>query len=389
MTALLILIYVAFISLGIPDSLLGAAWPAMHLDFGVSISLAGLLSAIVSTGTVVSGLCSARLIARFGTARVTTVSVLLTAVALLGIAINPSFVLMALLCVPLGLGGGAIDAALNNFVALHYQARHMNWLHCFWGIGATIGPALIGAILSRTGQWRSGYWVMAIVQSALTLVMFLSMPLWRKANEQEGVIKDEEIVPMKLRDVVRLPLALPVLISLLCYCGAESTMNLWGASYLVGARGIGADVAASWVSLFFLGVTGGRLLAGFLSQKLRSDQLVRYGAICSAVGALLLLLPLANALLPVGFFCVGLGFAPIYPSMLHQTPRIFGEKVSQSVMGIQMAFAYVGSTLLPPLLGALTHVLGMGFMPLFVLFLICVLLLCTSHVTSRVRAREK
>lgn len=387
MTALLILIYIAFISLGIPDSLLGAAWPAMHLDFGVSLSLAGLLSAIVSTGTVISGLSSARLISRYGTARVTTVSVLMTALALLGIALNRSFVLMALLCIPLGLGGGAIDAALNNFVALHYHARHMNWLHCFWGIGATIGPALISALLSRTGQWRSGYWAMAVVQCVLTLVMFLSMPLWRKANEQEGVIKEEEITPMKLRDVVRLPFALPVLISLLCYCGAESTMSLWGASYLVGARGIGAEVAASWVSLFFLGVTGGRLLSGFLAQRLRSDQLVRYGAVCSAIGAFMLLLPLGNALLPVGFFCVGLGFAPIYPSMLHQTPRIFGEKVSQSVMGIQMAFAYVGSTLLPPLLGALTHVLGMSIMPIYVLILICVLLLCTSYVFSHKRLK--
>lgn len=383
MTALLILIYIAFISLGIPDSLLGAAWPAMHLDFGVSLSLAGLLSAIVSTGTVVSGLFSARLISRFGTAKVTTVSVLMTAVALLGIALNRSFVLMAFLCIPLGLGGGAIDAALNNFVALHYHARHMNWLHCFWGIGATIGPALIGALLSRTGQWRSGYWVMSAVQCALTLVMFFSLPLWKKANEQEGVIKEEEIIPMKLRDVVRLPLAFPVLVSLLCYCGAESTMSLWGASYLVGARGIGAEVAASWVSLFFLGITGGRLLAGFLSQKLRSDQLIRFGAICSGIGALILLLATGGALLPVGFFCIGLGFAPIYPSMLHQTPRIFGERVSQSVMGIQMAFAYVGSTLLPPLLGALTHALGMGIMPIYVLLLICVLLICTSYVFSR------
>lgn len=388
MTALLVLIYVAFISLGIPDSLLGSVWPAMHLDFGVAVSMAGIAGMIVCIGTVFSGLYSAQLIARFGTARVTAVSVMMTALAMLGISIIRSFPLMILLCIPLGLGGGAIDAALNNFVATHYHARHMNWLHCFWGIGATVGPAIISAILATTGNWRSGYVSIGAFQCVLAAIMFASIPLWRRAGEREDAPKEADIVPMKLREVVRLSLAPPVLLALLAYCGAESTMNLWGASYLVDARGISADVAASWVSLFFLGITLGRLAAGFAAQKLRADQLVRIGILTAALGAALLLLPLGACLLPIGFFLIGAGFAPIYPSMLHQTPRIFGEKVSQSVMGVQMACAYVGSTFLPPLFGLLSRVLGMGFMPIYVLMWAAVMLVCTRHVDGKLRERE-
>ena len=275
MTALLVLIYVAFISLGLPDSLLGSVWPAMHADLGADLSLAGVLGAVVCAGTVLSGLFSARMIARFGTARVTAVSVLMTAAAMLGMALSCSFFLTLLLCVPLGLGGGAVDAALNNFVALHYQARHMNWLHCFWGLGATLGPAVIGLLLRLTGQWRGGYLAMAAAQCVLAAVMFASLPLWRKV--EGGTDHQSEapgVRPMKLREVLRLPLAGPVLVSLLAYCGAESVMNLWCASYLVGARGISADRAASWVSLFFLGITLGRMLAGFLSVRMRPEQLV-------------------------------------------------------------------------------------------------------------------
>ena len=388
MMALLVLIYVAFISLGIPDSLLGAAWPAMHIDLGVPVSMAGAMSIVVSTGTVVSGLMSSRLISRFGTARVTVTSVLLTAVALLGISLSRSLWLMVLFCIPLGLGGGAIDTALNNFVSLHYNVRQMNWLHCFWGLGATAGPVIIAAILSATGRWSSGYTAMAAVQFALAAILWLAMPLWRKANRKEGVLKDEDIVPIKLRDVLRLPLALPVFATLLCYCGAESSMGLWGASFLVEARGVEKEIAASWVSLFFFGITGGRFLAGVFAAKLRSDQMIRLGCLCAAVGVALMLLPLWNWLIPVGFFAVGLGFAPIFPSMLHQTPRIFGNQASQSVMGIQMAFAYVGATLLPPLLGAVTHVTGMWFMPVYVALLVGAMLFCILYVDGRVRRRD-
>lgn len=387
MTALLVLIYVAFISLGLPDSLLGSVWPAMHADLGVEISLAGLLSAVVCAGTVLSGLMSARLIVRFGTARVTAVSVLMTAAAMVGMALSGSFVFTLLMCVPLGLGGGAVDAALNNFVALHYEARHMNWLHCFWGLGATLGPAVIGLLLRLTGQWRGGYLGMAAAQCVLAAVMFASLPLWRRAGETRCASGDAKPVPLRLRQVVRLPLAPAVLVSLLAYCGAESVMNLWCASYLVGARSIPADQAASWVSLFFLGITLGRMLAGFLSVRMRPAQLVRTGVLCSAAGMALLIAPL-DGLLPAACLLVGLGFAPVYPAMLHRTPVVFGSEVSQSVMGIQMAFAYIGSTLMPPLAGAMTHLLGMGFLPVFVLALIALLLILSEHVNRRLRARE-
>lgn len=388
MTALLVLIYVAFISLGLPDSLLGSVWPAMHVDLGADLSLAGVLGAVVCAGTVLSGLMSARLIARFGTARVTAVSVLMTAAAMLGMALSSSFILTLLLCIPLGLGGGAVDAALNNFVALHYRAQHMNWLHCFWGVGATLGPAVIGLLLRLTGQWRGGYLGMAAAQCMLAAVMFASLPLWRKAEgDADGQTESGNIQPMRLREVLMLPLAGPVLISLLAYCGAESVMNLWCASYLVGARGIAADRAASWVSLFFLGITLGRMLAGFLSVRMRPAQLVRAGVLFAIVGIALLLSPL-DSLLPAACLLVGLGFAPVYPSMLHRTPVIFGQQASQSVMGIQMAFAYIGSTLMPPLAGALTHLAGMGFLPVFVLGLTALLLIMSERINRRLRARD-
>ncbi|MCI6039817.1 MAG: MFS transporter [Clostridiales bacterium] len=388
MTALLVLIYVAFISLGLPDSLLGSVWPAMHIDLGADLSLAGVLGAVVCAGTVLSGLMSARLIARFGTARVTAVSVLMTAAAMLGMALSSSFILTLLLCIPLGLGGGAVDAALNNFVALHYRAQHMNWLHCFWGVGATLGPAVIGLLLRLTGQWRGGYLGMAAAQCVLAAVMFASLPLWRKAEgDADGQTESGNIQPMRLREVLMLPLAGPVLISLLAYCGAESVMNLWCASYLVGARGIAADRAASWVSLFFLGITLGRMLAGFLSVRMRPAQLVRAGVLFAIVGIALLLSPL-DSLLPAACLLVGLGFAPVYPSMLHRTPVIFGQQASQSVMGIQMAFAYIGSTLMPPLAGALTHLAGMGFLPVFVLGLTALLLIMSERINRRLRARD-
>ena len=388
MTALLVLIYVAFISLGLPDSLLGSVWPAMHVDLGADLSLAGVLGAVVCAGTVLSGLMSARLIARFGTARVTAVSVLMTAAAMLGMALSSSFILTLLLCIPLGLGGGAVDAALNNFVALHYRAQHMNWLHCFWGVGATLGPAVIGLLLRLTGQWRGGYLGMAAAQCVLAAVMFASLPLWRKAEgDADGQTESGNIQPMRLREVLMLPLAGPVLISLLAYCGAESVMNLWCASYLVGARGIAADRAASWVSLFFLGITLGRMLAGFLSVRMRPAQLVWAGVLFAIVGIALLLSPL-DSLLPAACLLVGLGFAPVYPSMLHRTPVIFGQQASQSVMGIQMAFAYIGSTLMPPLAGALTHLAGMGFLPVFVLGLTALLLIMSERINRRLRARD-
>ena len=378
----------AFISLGLPDSLLGSVWPAMHVDLGADLSLAGVLGAVVCAGTVLSGLMSARLIARFGTARVTAVSVLMTAAAMLGMALSSSFILTLLLCIPLGLGGGAVDAALNNFVALHYRAQHMNWLHCFWGVGATLGPAVIGLLLRLTGQWRGGYLGMAAAQCVLAAVMFASLPLWRKAEgDADGQTESGNIQPMRLREVLMLPLAGPVLISLLAYCGAESVMNLWCASYLVGARGIAADRAASWVSLFFLGITLGRMLAGFLSVRMRPAQLVWAGVLFAIVGIALLLSPL-DSLLPAACLLVGLGFAPVYPSMLHRTPVIFGQQASQSVMGIQMAFAYIGSTLMPPLAGALTHLAGMGFLPVFVLGLTALLLIMSERINRRLRARD-
>lgn len=383
MTALLILIYIAFISLGIPDSLLGAAWPAMHKGLGVGISLAGVVSIVIACGTVVSSLLSARLIARYGTGKVTAFSVLATAVALLGFSLSPSFALTLLFAVPLGLGAGAVDSGLNNFVALHYQAKHMNWLHSFWGIGATISPALIGALLAATGSWRSGYFWMAVVQGVLVVALFLTLPLWKRAKAQESHHEEKTKRALPLRKIIARPLAKPVFLALLCYCGAESTVGLWGASYLVGARAIKPDVAAMWVSAFYAGIMLGRFLAGLLTFRWNNPQMIRMGQGCALVGVGLIFLGLPTWILPIALFMIGMGFAPIFPAILHQTPRTFGSDISQDMMGVEMAFAYVGNICVPPLFGWMSSIVGLQVLPVYIALLIIGMLVCMEYVRKR------
>lgn len=385
---LLVIIYLAFISLGLPDSLLGSAWPSMYAGLGVPIDSAGVLSMIISAGTILSSLASSRLIRRFGTGLVTLASVGMTAVALLGFALSHSFWLLCVFAVPLGLGAGSVDAALNNFVALHYQAKHMSWLHCFWGIGASVGPVIMALSLARWQSWNAGYGIISLLQFALVAALVASLPLWKRVSARAGAAGEATTggQVLSIPRLVGLPGAKQVLLVFFCYCGLEATVGLWAGSYLVTVRGISAASAASWVSLYYFGITFGRFLSGFLAMRLRPRRLVLLGQCLIGVGILVFLLPLGGYWLLAGLFLIGLGCAPVYPNLIHETPHTFGSVASQSMIGLQVASAYVGTLLLPPLFGLLGQRLGYGLFPVYagalLLFMACMMLLPASRAKS-------
>lgn len=375
---LLLIIYLSFISLGLPDTLLGAAWPVMRFELGVPLSGAGLLAMIVTAGTILSSFFSGRLIQRMGTGKLTLCSVLLTAMALLGYGFAGSFVWLVLMAVPLGLGAGAVDAGLNNHVALHYKARHMNWLHSFWGVGATLGPLLMAFHLTRASGWQGGYRTIALLQFLLVGLLFLSLPLWRKQEEGQGRQQVEVVALSRRRwsfkEVLTLSGMKVALAAFFCYSSLEMATGLWGSSFLVSVKGLSPEQAARWLSFYYGGITLGRMLSGFATWGISNGKLIRGGAVVALIGVLTLLLPLPAAFSMPGLILIGLGCAPIFPSMLHETPRRFGKDASEMVMGIQMAFAYTGGTLMPPLLGVLAMRAGLKIFPWFLLLLVLSLL---------------
>lgn len=378
---LLALIYVSFISLGLPDSLLGSAWPQMQESLGVSLSLGGVISFLITASTILSSLMSHRVIQRFGTGGVTMCSVAMTALALLGFSLSDSFLVLCLWAIPYGLGAGSVDAALNNFVALHCKAKHMSWLHCFWGIGATGGPYIMGLCLSRGMGWQAGYRTISFLQMALTLILLLSLPLWKK---QELPLSGGETVRPQTpqwRKLLKRPGVKAALTAFFFYSALELTTGLWGSSYMVAVRGISPETAAKWISLFYLGITAGRFFSGFLTLRFSDDTMVRLGEGTAIVGIILLLLPLHNLFLCVGLILTGLGCAPIYPSLLHATPQRFGKSLSQSLMGTQMAISYLGSTTMPPVSGFLSEKISMGLYPVLLL----VFALCMTILTEKGR----
>lgn len=385
MSLLLAIIYVAFISLGLPDALLGSAWPSMHGQLNVPVSYAGIVSMIISAGTIISSLLSDRMTRKLGTGKVTAISVALTALSLLGFSLSRSFILLCVIALPYGLGAGAVDAALNNYVALHYKARHMSWLHCFWGVGATVGPYIMGACLTGGLQWFGGYRIIAILQMVLTAILFLSLPLWNKKEEVEA--REEEQESIGMLQLFKLPGVKEVLISFFCYCAVEQTTGLWGASYMVIERGMSAEMAAKWASLFYLGITVGRFICGFIAMKLEDKAMIRLGQGIVIAGILLLILPFGNLIMCIGLIMIGLGCAPIYPSLIHETPSNFGAGLSQALIGMQMAFAYVGTTLMPPLFGALAGITGIKLYP-FYLLVITVLMVWMVEKLNRVPKKE-
>ncbi len=369
---LLAVIYLSFISLGLPDSLLGSAWPVMHAELGVPTSWAGIISVIISMGTVVSSLQSERLTKRLGAGRVTAASVGMTAAALFGFSVSRSFWALCLWAVPYGLGAGSVDAALNNYVALHYASRHMSWLHCMWGLGAAIGPYIMGLALSGAAGWQMGYRYISLLQIVLTAVLAATLPLWR-IHQRAGGGGGPNARPLTLGQILRIPGAREVMVTFFCYCALEQTAILWGSSYLHLRRGVPAEEAAGYAGLFFLGITAGRALSGFLTMKLSDPQMIRLGQGVIALGALILLLPLHIYATLAGLALVGLGCAPIYPCVIHSTPDHFGADKSQAVIGVQMASAYVGTCLMPPLFGLVSDFISPALFPLYLLAILAVM----------------
>ena len=375
---LLAVIYLSFISLGLPDALLGSAWPSMYIAFGVPISYAGIISMIISAGTIISSLQSERLTRRFGTGMVTAVSVAMTALALFGFSITNSFPLLCLWAIPYGLGAGSVDASLNNYVALHYASRHMSWLHCMWGLGASVGPYIMGYALTGGKGWHMGYRYIALLQIALTIILFFSLPLWKKRTGTTSETVDEKKEKaLTLKQIIAIPGAKAILITFFCYCAFEQTAGLWAGSYLVLFRGYTAEAAAEYAALFYIGITVGRAFSGFLTLKFNDVQMIRLGAAIILLGIITLLLPFDGIAAPAGLVLIGLGCAPVYPCIIHSTPVHFGADKSQAVIGVQMAFAYIGSSLTPPLFGLIANYIHIALLPVCLLLLL--LLMTVMH----------
>lgn len=381
---LLLIIYLAFISLGLPDSLLGSAWPTMYQEFSVPISYAGGISMIIAAGTVVSSLQSDRLTKKFGTGKVTAVSVLMTAVALLGFSVSHSYAALCLWAIPYGLGAGSVDASLNNYVALHYASRHMSWLHCMWGVGASLGPYIMGYALTGGQSWNMGYRYIAILQIALTAILFFSLPLWKKQKGDSGE-EPEKAKPLSLREIVKIPGAKQIMVTFFCYCALEQTTGLWASSYLVLQRGLTAEAAAGFASLFYVGITAGRAASGFLTMKLNDTQMIRLGQGLILLGIACVALPVGSFAALAGLIMIGLGCAPIYPSIIHSTPAHFGADKSQAMIGVQMASAYVGTCLMPPVFGFLANHISVSLFPAFILVILVLMALMHEQVLRKVR----
>ena len=377
---LLIVIYLSFISLGLPDSLLGAAWPTMQPLLGVPLSYAGCLSMIVSCGTVISSLLADRLLRRFGTGLVVSCSVLMTAIALFGYSVSGSFGMLCLFAVPYGLGAGAVDAALNHYVALHYASRHMSWLHCFWGVGCAVSPYIMSFYLRRGADWQGGYRAISLLQIILTVILFCSLPLWKRSTA-DAENKDAQRIPMK--QLLRERGVMQALVIFFCYCALESTTGLWASSFLVQQRGVDAKTAAKLASLFYIGITLGRLLSGFVADRFGDHKMTRFGLCGILGGVMLLLLPLPDVFALSGLVLIGFGCAPIYPCQIHATPVLFGKSRAQAMIGMQMACAYVGTTLMPPLFGVIADHAGLRMFPLFLAFFLVLMALLTERARQR------
>lgn len=396
---LLAIIYLAFISLGLPDSLLGSAWPTMYIQFDVPISYAGIISMIISAGTIVSSLQSDRLTKWLGTGKVTAISVATTAVALLGFSFTHSFRVLCLWAIPYGLGAGSVDASLNNYVALHYKSRHMSWLHCMWGVGATAGPYIMGIALSMGQGWNMGYRYIGIIQVVLTAILVFSIPLWKgrkspvknlqntgteqllgNASEKAGTTSEKAL---SLREILKIVGAKEVMICFFCYCALEQTAGLWASSYLTLHKGVSSEMAAIFASLFYIGITVGRAISGFVTMKLNDIQMIRLGQGIIVAGIVAMILPGSNILAMAGLVLIGLGCAPIYPCVIHSTPAHFGADKSQAIIGVQMAFAYIGTMLMPPLFGMIARGISVALLPFYLFAILVVMIIMHELLTKK------
>ena len=385
-TLLLSVIYLAFISLGLLDSMLGAAWPVMQIEMGLPLEGAGLVSMIVTGGTIVSSVLSGTLEKKLGTGKLTTLSVLTTALALLGYSFTTSYLWLCLMAVPLGLGAGAVDAGLNDFVARNYGAKHMSWLHAFWGVGATAGPLLMAWMISLSGRWQNGYRLVSTVQFGLVVILIASLPLWRKSDH---AVVEEHAQQQKNGSIWKISGMVPNLAAFFAYCGLELAAGLWFASYLVQIRGVRAETATAWASSYYFGIMLGRMINGFLTMRFSSKTLIRAGQTSILLGILLLFIPAGDLFSLVGLVLVGMGCAPIFPSMLHETPARFGKENSSRLMGIQMAVAYVGQTTMPGLVGLIAGRWSLQIFPWSLLILLAVMIWGSERVNKVVAGNRE
>ena len=374
---LLIVIYLSFISLGLPDALLGSVWPSMYQQMEVPVSYAGIISMIIAFGTVISSLQSDRLTKALGAGKVTAISVAMTAAALFGFSVSGSFWQLCLWAVPYGLGAGSVDAALNNYIALHYKSRHMSWLHCMWGVGAMTGPYIMGYVLTRGMNWTAGYRTVSLMQVVLAVILFASLPLWKKGADSvtdggkaESGNEAGSVRALSLREVVAIPGAKEIMICFFCYCALEQTAGLWASSYLHLSKGVSAVTAAGFASMLFAGVTIGRAISGFVTLKLNDTQMIRLGLSIVTLGIVIMLLPFGARGALAGLMIIGFGCAPVYPCIIHSTPEHFGKERSQALIGVQMASAYIGILLMPPLFGLIADKISTGLLPIYLLVLL-------------------
>ena len=383
-TLLIALIYLAFVSMGLPDSLLGSAWPSIYPALNVPISAVGIVTVLISSGTVISSALSDKLIRRFGTACVTVACTLLVAVSLFGFSFAQSLAGLCIWALPYGLGGGSIDAALNNYVALHYKSRHMSWIHFFWGVGAAASPYIMSAVLAGGRMWTAGYRIVGVVQTVMGVLLFMSLPIWKKSV---SAAEENEAANLSIRQIFALPGAAPILIAFFCYCALETTAGLWAASYMTLHRGIDPTTAAAWASIFYLGITIGRFFNGFVADRFGDRQMVRCGQLIVLLGVMLLLLPLGKTGSFLGLLLIGLGEAPIYPCLLHATPVNFGRENSQAIMGKQMACAYIGSTVMPPVFGLIAQWVSISLYPVYLLVFALLMIAMSERVNALVGKR--
>ena len=381
---LLALIYIAFISLGLPDSLLGSGWPVMHTEMGVPVSYMGIVTMIISGGTIISSLFSDRLTRKFSTRIVTVASVFLTVIALLGFSVSSKFWMLIVFAVPYGLGAGAIDAALNNYIALHYKAKHMSWLHCFWGVGTIVSPFIMSHALA-TATWNAGYRMVGFLQLGIALLLLVTLPVWN-VNKKTAEAAGKSVGLISALKIKGVPF---LLIGFFAYSAAEATTMQWASTYFVEVKGIAAEQAAGFAALFYIGITVGRFASGFITDKLGDRNMIRLGTAILTCGIIALFIPTSSyAAALAAFLVIGLGCAPIYPCIIHSTPFNFGAENSGAIIGIQMASAYVGSTFFPPLFGLLAGAISFSILPIYLLIFFA-LMITMVETTFRVTRGRK
>ena len=369
---LLSLIYICFISLGLPDSLLGSAWPVLHNELNVPVSFAGIISMTIFIGTILSSLYSDKLLHKFGAGKVTAVSVVMTALGLFGFSVSNQFWMLVLWAIPYGLGAGGVDAILNNYVALHYKAQHMSWLHCMWGVGASVSPCIMSFSLVSLNSWSYGYLIVAVIQAVLSVVIFISLPIWEKGTINND-FNQPQAKALTFKEIFAVKGALPCFLAFFCYCALELTTSLWASSYFVEKWMIAPETAAGFAGMFFIGVTLGRFANGFLAMKFSDRFLIRMGMVLITVGIALLFIPCGFMFAVIGFVIIGLGCAPIYPCIIHMTPTVFGKDKSQAMIGVQMAFAYTGFLIMPPLFGVIADYISISLLPIYQLILLALM----------------